>query len=421
MADEIMHFATIADMEAASAEGQDGAQEVVTAILSGQVQIGDEQVQEQNLVEEVADEEQEQSGEEPKISAPNVSDDLQDDQPEIDFEAKLAAFKSGEQTRYAEMQLKYEEQIASKNKELEEIKTPQIAQVEEIKLELGDEDIDLATGFEKNTRKLTEELLAKISNGSTLEIAEKVAAIERRQDEYYKAKDDAAKEKKTADDRLLLYNELDEVSGKYATLKLPKPVSDMHSEIEEFKGVIEKTLKLGDAAETEKAYRRIVRGDSALGKTLLKKLGDAKIEIPDGASNYLNLTELHERRLGKVFDAYAGKFKPIVDRYGTTSYLPSIEDAYKLSHLSEIVVKAGQTESLEIQRRLEEQQNAAVVLDESVTGSASGQQEMTEGEMNALMTMDPDLIKKNPQLTAQYVKLCEIIGMKVPTTLIKKK
>jgi len=408
--DEMMYF----DSEEAMEVAMEGNPDVVDAILTGRAAVGKAP---DAPVEEVVDELPPIEETPEIVPEPIPIEDVPAIEPEDplgDFTATLAAEKAAMTKEFEEGQEALRTQLAEANKKLEEKATPV---VEEPAVSLGEEDAELATEYERNNRKLIEDI--KNQGKISPELLTRLEAIESRDKVRQDRKDKEDADNTAAINREKLYTELDRFSKDKEQLKLPIGVGEARITQNEFKAQLAENYKLSDPGEIERLYRRVVKEKSAWADAQREKIVKAKIEMPEYSENYLNLTELYERQSGNKFNVRTGKYDAITDTFGNTSRLPSIEDAYKLSNYSNLISTAATTEAREIQKKLDQQMNSAAILDDSITSGVDGVSNMTEADMNAILDMDYRDIQTNPELATRYADVMKTLGRTVPRGLIK--
>lgn len=427
---EILWFETEEDLRQAAYYG-DNKEEVTRAAIEDRVRIGKkpedgeevviEEPVEQQPIDQTVAEEPIAGPEVAEPEEPVVEEKVDEEDKSFYFENKLKEIQTENERKYAEAQAEFarkEQELKEKIEAMQSQPAPEPVQHEPQKtaVELAEEDIDLATEFEKNNRKMIEALKNEKGLSST-EYAERLKKIEEGQQKFFEQQEILQKEKKEAENRRLLYEELDGFAKNVEVddYKLPegKGFEETYNMHKEFKAEIAKALGITDPGEIEKNYRRIIRDDSGWAKAQRKKIEDANVSIPERAEQFLNLFELNERRNGKKFDAYEGKMKDIRDKFGYISYL-DLESAFRLENYDRLLTKAGVDQAKLLQQRLEEQDSAAVVLDEQEVSNAAGEIEVPEDEAMQLMRMDPIALMQNENLFNKYVAVYKQYGMELP-------
>ena len=340
----------------------------------------------------------------------------------IEIEEALAAANAKYERQLQESLAAREEEF---NKKLEEIKQtyqkPEPAEEPAVEIDLEDEDEDLATGYEKNTRKLIEDI--KKSNLQGSQEAQKIAELEGRLEQFFAAQEAQKKAEEENKARSVIFGELESFAAKQEEsgikeFSIPLAFGDAREEQRTYKEEIAKVLNLTAPGDIEKAYRKLARENTEWTRAQKQRLLDAKVEIPQYTKEYLNLIELYERKIGKRFNKYTGEYEPIKDSIGNTSVLPSIEDAYRLSDFPNLLAERENKASLEIQKKLEEQQSVATI-DEGYTTSISGASDITEAEFNTLMSADLSAVIKNPEMLKKYAAAYQKVGMTPPPIAMK--
>lgn len=400
--------------------------DVTEAVLSGNLVLdGGEQAEtDQPVVEEAPTEETlapEQVPSEPSpeptpepIPEPEVKEEpVQDNSLQVE---ELIATMKAEQERQKK---EYEDKLLDLKKSIEEtkIKEKQESVVEPepvVNIDLGEEDPDLATDFEKNTRKLVESI--KANTQSTPEQARLLEALQSRLDKIEKA-DEEAREEKARQERLkILYNEMQEFAKGKEHFDVPVAIGDARIEQNRFKEEMSKVLgiNLDNHGEVERQYRKIAAEDTVWARQRRELLREKGVEIPEYTKNYVNLLEIYERKQGRKFNMYSGKYEDITDATGAVSRLPSLDDAFKLSKYYSLVSEAETRASLEIQQKLEEQQDSVAVIDNARTSDLSGKIDISEADAIYLLNLDKQALMNNPDLLRNYSSLMSQLGETVP-------
>jgi len=382
------------------------AKQVVDAVLRDDIEIG-------SSVEEPVD----QEAVEPTVDEPTLEEIVEDFvEPEKDLSVVLEEqnrqlkelYEKQVQDKEADLQAK----LAERDEKIRIFEEAQKAKQEsprEVGVELDDEDEDLASTYSRNTRKLVEAeleaLKAKVANPELVsELAEIKAKLYAEEQKGIIAEN----ERRAAEARNKLYNDLDNFSKNKPDYQIPVHVSEAVQEVNQYKDKIATTFGTDDPHEIEKIYRRVIREDTIWSREKKAKLDKAGAILPEYAKNYLNLVEVYELQRGKKFNYVAGM-------YEDTSL--SLEDAYKLNNFSTLVSKAGSTEAKEIQKKLNQHQNAAVVLSNSDTSNAGGDESYTEADIIRAIRMKPTDLLKDKGLASTYVKYLRKEGMSVPSIL----
>lgn len=400
MSDEMMVFSTEDEMrEAMYGDDKELARKVTDAVLRDNYKIGKEE----------EPEEAERDTEE----APVV--DLEAD-PVVDVSIALEEQNKRLKELYEKQVKDKEEELQSQIQErderlriLEEESKKKSEEVAVDNIQLDEEDPDLASSYSRNTRKLLEAQLEAIQSKITNpEIMTELAELKKKFAEEEEARSNAEKQRKTEENRRKLYDQLDSFSKGKEEYQLPVHVSEAVKEVNDIKDKIGMTFKTDDAAEIEKIYRRVIKENTVWAKTKRDELEKAGVKFPEYSKNYLNIVEVYELQKGRKFNTVAGVYEDAVI---------SLDDAYKLSNFNTLVSKAGSTEAKEIQKKLDQQQNTAVTISNSVTSDAGGEEAYTNEEIAAAIRMNPADLIKNRTLARKYATYLRKEGISVPSVL----
>jgi hypothetical protein len=355
--------------------------------------------------------EQEEIAEAPELSP--VEDVVE---PEKDLSVVLeeqnSKLKELYENQVKEREDTYKQQLAEQAEKIRIFEEQQKAKKEERvdpMVSFDEEDPDLASTYSRNTRKLVEAELeaikAKVSNP---ELEAEIAQLKQRFIDEENKNKKLEDERRAEESRRALYTQLDTFSKGKPQYELPVAVSTAVEEINVIKDRISEVCKTDDVSEIEKIYRRVLKEDTVWSRAKKAELDKAGVVIPEYAKNYLNIVEVYELQRGKKFNTIAGVYEDAVI---------SLDDAYKLSNFSSLVTKAGSTEAREIQKKLDQHQNAAVTLSNAITSDAGGVSDFTEAEVMSAIRMNPADLIKNKTLARKYVSYLKHEGMSVPSIL----
>lgn len=403
-----------------------GDADTTEAVMSGMIKIdgftGDpEPVVEENVeevVEEVIEETPAENPEPVVEPEPVVSDNSEETEEML--KALKAEIEAANKAREEE-KLELLKQIEELKKPIEE---PEPVAEPDLDIELEDEDPDLATDFEKNTRKIFEAEIKKIkqSNSGSQVQASAIKTLEEKLEQVLSANQKALEEQQAEQNRKIIFREIDDFSKGKNNLEIPMGIGDAREEQYQLKEDIAKALEINidaDPWEVERVYRRVAAEDSVLARKQRSILESKGIQIPEYTKNYLNLISLFERKNGRRFNKYTGKMEDITDSVGNKSVLPSMEDAYRLSDYYNLVSKASNDASLEVQKKLQEQQETVATIDNSSTSDIDGDSKFTEEEFASLMQIDKQTLLKNPQLLRRYAAAMAKVGVGVAPEIQK--
>lgn len=415
----VMHFAT---QEEVNELLENGDAEVTQAIIDGMVII-DGAVKEVEPEEDVIETQLEVDEAQPEEVEPKEQESI----PEApDFSEELANATSSIRNDFEEQLRKERAEREALLKTIEELKQLKQEPVkeepeQELNIQLEDEDPDLETEYAKNTRRMIEAL--KSSNSGSTEQAAHVKELEQKLETFLSNQEAERKAKEAERNRKALYKEIDEFSKGKPQIEIPIGIGDAREEQYALKEGIAKAFNIDIDArpgDVETIYRRIAAEDSVLANKQRAILKEKDVEIPDYTKNYLNLITLYERKNGTRFNPYTGKKETITDAFGNTSVLASVEEAYKLSPFYQS--EQGQRyndASLEVQKRLQEQQETVATIDNSTTSDVSGSENITEEDFTNLMMLDKQALLSNPMYLRQYGAAMTKMGMKVPADIAK--
>lgn len=413
-----MHFKDIEELTQRSATDIEAAQ----AVALGDYTIGPVDPEEEEVVEEETGSGEVGNPEPPKEESPEPSANLSEG-PKTDYSIELeemdAKLRKENEAKIAKLEEDFKKQLEENNRRLEEqLKAEQAASPEPVKqdtsvnIDLDEEDPDLATGFERNTRKLMQQELNNLREQAVSpEILTKLESLEKRLSEQDKARElqekEAEEKRRVAENRRRTFETLDNFSKDREGYAIPVKAEDAYAEHTKIKKAIALDLGIKDPDLIEQKFRRVIREDSAWAEAQRGKLAEKGIAVPEYANNYLNLVEIFEYQKGIQFDVKEGKYKEV----GL-----SLDDIYKFKNLDKEMTTVREQADAELQKKLQEQDRAAITIDDNNTGAPEGDDSYT---LDEIRNIDVSQLSANPNLARKYAKFYSDNGIPVPQALKK--
>lgn len=398
--------------EQIDAEIENGNEEVINALLTGNIE---------DLIS-APEEEVVEKSEEVVDTHTNDTEETSEVNPELAaLQEELAFFKS----KYEEVNTKKEPPVVSEaqaelQRELEEQKRllaelqaqkEQAVKPEPITFNDDQDDVELADNYSKETRKNLERLASQAANKDDVRVLieeiNRLKEADAKREELIKQREAEELSKRQ---RRQLFEEIESFQKANNEFETPAPISQMFEEVSSFKDRIRDFVRSDDDREVEKAYYSIVAGNTAADEKLRAEIAKIGIEVPQGIDKYQQLTEIVDLKNGRRFNRFTGDLEDITDAYGNRVVQRSIEDAFKLSTYSERITEARIAAAKEVQKKLQDRENSAVVMDNSATVSGEDGK-LGADAIKSILDIPDSQLKSNPELMKQYNRAMAELGI----------
>jgi hypothetical protein len=275
--------------------------------------------------------------------------------------------------------------------------------VDEIEPELSDK--------QKAINELREAIGSDTSGDVNEVIIEQLATLKQAEDNRLKELE--KQQAKDAQELTLnkLFTEVGALQGKHEHFKTDRDVKTLFEEFGDFRGRVSEFIGSDKDAAVDKAVYAILNGESKRDKQLRKTVELTGVEIPKDLETYYQLAEVVDLKNGYKFNSITGEREEIVDDMGQRVNQASLEDAYKLSNFSAHMADAEAHAQKAIQQKLNSFENSATTLTNEEIVDASSQQQVTENEAKALLSMSASKIASDPKLKAKYDQLMVAMGL----------
>lgn len=274
-----------------------------------------------------------------------------------------------------------------------------------------DEDDEYVTDFEKNSRRMIEELKTLISQNPNdprvIEIDQRLKNFEKKQTEIDENDRRKAEQKRREELDAKLYTDVRDFQEKYPEFTTPIDVKELNDKYMTFRDQLANVFAVSLDNEQainvleSKYFKKFDNGE------VFNQMASKGINPPENVDRLREIIKYNDLRNGVALDDMSGVKTPIKDKFGRQVKYGSIEEAFIIKNFATLKVDAFKDASVEIQHRLNNRNDSAVILDNSHTTPIG--EKMSEQEARYYIGLKPHEARKlSPD---QRVKWTEAYGM----------
>lgn len=386
---------------------------VVNAILSGNVQIGEKQPEE-NIEAEVSNNNIQQDVHE-EVSPDPIASELE---RQIKYNEFIEKQKKDESERYLatlkekelaiDRERKAKEEVEKRLKMLEENRS-QLQTKNETDNNSDNEDDAFVSDYAKKTREMVDEIKRSVER-SPLTDKDTIDRINNLVSEFESEK--SARQKRDKEEAIKKQEQkmFDSIRGlqvSVSDLKTSKDIKELDEEYRTFRKNLATVTRAQTVGDLEKAIEDYYNN----GET--KRLADTVgIKPMEEYKKYVDICELIDFKDGMQYDSKNGKMIPITDDDGNQIRYRSLEEAYQVKNYHTNLENARIKSYREVNNKLTQFKNAPVTIPIEKTDEFSTN--FSTEKIHELLNTNPKEWERNPDLRGQVEAVYAKMGLSMP-------
>lgn len=296
---------------------------------------------------------------------------------------------------------------------------------EPIVLNESEEDIDTASVYAVNNRKLIDglksELDKAINKTTDVENDPAVQNIVGKLDKIEKADtkraEDAAidaEKELQANVKRQLFNDIRTFQSRNEGFQTKKDPEELAGDYRTFRTEVSEFIRSEEPRDINAAIDSLIHGSSDKDEQLRSRAKKEGVEIPEEVKTFMIVSEINDLKNGYQYNNITGKFDPITDSMGRQVRHKSLDEAYKLSNYNNKINEAKRTAARNFQTKMDVRDDSATVLENAQTADDAEQAKFSPAQLEELLKKPEIMYRNNPELAKQVKAAYNQIGIPMP-------
>jgi hypothetical protein len=388
-----------------------GDMEAVNAILTNQVRVIKEDAPVVNVDVSVLPD-----GSNEEIVAPKVDPEVENLRRRLEFEQSkkqeelnFIVNEKIEKERLLNEEVRKREELEKRLQELDKLQRSTSVET----ATQTTEDEEFASEYAKQTRRELETLKQQMTAESPVvnQLNERLKKFDELEAERKSQAKKAEDDRKQEEQRKKRLQEITAFAVQHPEFQTKEDFDSVVKEFGSFKNNLAYLNKKFDVDEIDALVMDYF--DPNKGAQLREEAAKHGITPPKEAEQFLKTIEVLNFKNGITYDPSLRRFVQDTDEHGNPVHRKSLEEAYLIKNYNSQINAERERAFKTIKNKLDTVQNTPRTLSNSQT-SAAPSTEMNETRIKELINLDPNVVRKNPELQREVSDAYRLLGMAPP-------